>query len=585
MEEGTARIIKGTDLLTKEINQRELKEHMKKNKLIGFPTETVYGLGGNSLNEISLKSIFEMKERPTSDPIISHVFNLSQAFEQLYDINIFEKYILYILNKHFWPGPLSIIAKAKKQLPLLLTANTQFCAVRLPNNSIAKEIIKICEFPIAAPSANKFQHISPTTAQHVYEEFKNKDILIYDDGQCEVGIESTVIKLVKYKNKKIKEKENEHNVIETKKTKEKEVTTDKEYEKEKEEVTTDKEYEKEKEEEFQKLKLGESNDQKLEDTKKEQSLIKKLNQYNSLLLLFDNINEKKEKNNYVYKQLLKYKNLYQYSIIIYRRGKYTKNEIENVLKTDELLKDIKVDLSQKIKFETLQNCNNIIENKYTESRTYVNGINDNDRNLNNGTENGKEIGIENSEKKEKKNLFNNVNKNCSTNSEKEIFITKENDEKKKSNNFVSPGMMLTHYSPSVCTYMVTFFNKDNNRNFKRNEKKEFYIKCKDCILLDIGGSISNYKNHFLKYINIYHDPQLSQTDHIKYTTKNFFLCLRNAERYAIELKGSSILISTVHLNSSSEEWLSLYDRIFRASSGKHLLFLCENEDVTLLCNS
>lgn len=194
-----ALIIKGNEIFENEDLRKKLKEHIEGDKLIGIPTETVYGLGGNSLSQRSLQNIFRMKNRPVSDPIISHVYNIYQAYDQLYHINIYEKYIIYILSKYFWPGPLSIIAKAKKEAPLILTAYTQFCAVRIPDNKITREIIKICNTPIAAPSANKFQHISPTNSLHVYDEFKNEDLLIFDDGQCDVGIESTVLKITKYR--------------------------------------------------------------------------------------------------------------------------------------------------------------------------------------------------------------------------------------------------------------------------------------------------------------------------------------------------------------------------------------------------
>lgn len=110
-----ALIIKGNEIFENEDLRKKLKEHIEGDKLIGIPTETVYGLGGNSLSQRSLQNIFRMKNRPVSDPIISHVYNIYQAYDQLYHINIYEKYIIYILSKYFWPGPLSIIAKAKKR--------------------------------------------------------------------------------------------------------------------------------------------------------------------------------------------------------------------------------------------------------------------------------------------------------------------------------------------------------------------------------------------------------------------------------------------------------------------------------------
>lgn len=556
--EGTARIINGADLLTNEENRKELKEHVKQNKLIGLPTETVYGLGGNSMSSTSLKKIFEMKKRPTSDPLISHVFSLSQAFEQLYEINIFEKYILYILNRHFWPGPLSIIGKAKGELPLLLTANTQFCAVRLPNNKVAQEIIKICEFPIAAPSANKFQHISPTTALHVFDEFANEDLLIYDNGQCDIGIESTVVKIVKHFKKKEENGAEEINTVEE----------------EREEVVVDKEYEREKVEENNiLLQLLENSNKELIHMTQQNDLMGRLRRFDFLQSRFHHIDEERKKNSYIYNQIIKYKKLYDYSLVIYRRGKYTKKEIEDVLKKDGFLKDIKVELCQKIEFEMLKKRNEIPENSYTETMEYRNGVHNATNCLNNKEEerNNHTIPCEHKE------YF-----LCS---DKKKSTEKENTENSNCTSFVSPGMLLTHYSPAVCTYMVTMATNGRNDVFHLKEKKEFPLHCKNCILLDIGSSMSKYQSHFLKYINIAHDPQFSQISHIKYTTKHFFACLREAEKDAIELKGQSILISTIHLNLLVEEWLSLYDRIFRASSGKKLLFICNDDMVSLFRNS
>ncbi|CRG95969.1 threonylcarbamoyl-AMP synthase, putative [Plasmodium gallinaceum] len=548
-----AKIIEGLDLLNNDDIKKKLKQHIDKNHLIGFPTETVYGLGGNSLNEDSLKNIFKMKNRPVSDPIISHVCDISQAFEQLYHVNIFEKYIIYILNKKFWPGPLSIIAKAKKNVPLILTAHTKFCAVRLPNNLIAREIIKICETPIAAPSANKFQHISPTTSLHVFEEFKNENILIFDDGQCDVGIESTVIKITKFKKKKNvnsekihKNIDNEINDIQEKNILCNTISDDLNFKKNDEhdhnysedEITTDDEYDNEYKEELKVLcQLTNSNNS---DSNKEM--------YMKLKSIFENIESDKKIPDYILQQILKYKRLYNYKIIIYRRGKYTKNDIEEVLKSNKLLENIEVDLYKKIKFEDLD-----IFQKESKSQNNPNfKIIDKNNDI----------------------------KNENTNNQRHTNFLQKTEDTNLEKNEVSPGLLITHYSPFVSTYLIDIILKIENYNVNNNLSN---IQLNKCIFLDIGNSFIDYQNNFLKYINIYYD-NLPKEEQIKYVTKNFFLFLRKAETLAINNKAENILISVVNLKLCDEIYLSIFDRIFRSASGKILKAYINNDKFQIFNN-
>ncbi|KEG01427.1 hypothetical protein YYE_03523 [Plasmodium vinckei vinckei] len=516
-----ATIIEGEELIKNDEVKEMLKEHIKKNNLIGFPTETVYGLGGNSLSEISLKNIFKMKNRPVSDPIISHVYDIAQAFDQLYHINIYEKYIIYILNSNFSPGPLSIIAKAKECLPLILTAHTQFCAVRIPNNKIAREIIKICNIPIAAPSANKFQHISPTNSLHVYEEFKDENILIFDNGQCDIGIESTVIKIIKYKKQKEKNISNyNHN----------ENTNCDEYNSDNE-IIIDEEYEKECNTEINNLKciLNCNNDvsdfEVFEKLKEVFEMIKTGN------ILKESDENMKIMKNKITANILKYKNLYNYEIKIYRRGKYTKDDLKEVLNNTSLLNDIRVSIYKKIEFEKL----NILKNK--------------------------------------------ANNECghSINSNRMDIARNENDNIDLSNNIannessmkseVSPGTLLTHYSPVVSTYLIDIIkNKDEIISNSYNSKL-LNIDLNKCVFLDIGNSFFEYEKNFLKYLNISYD-NLEVNEQIKYVTKNFFLFLRKAENLAINNQAEYIFISIVNLKSLDELTLSIFDRIFRSASGK-----------------
>lgn len=158
--------------------------------IVAFPTETVYGLGANALDPIAVAKIFELKGRPKFDPLIVHIADLS-------DIKLLassDDSRIYQLAEIFWPGPLTIVVPKSTVVPDIVTAGLQTVGIRMPKNSIALELIKKSGCPIAAPSANKFGKISPTTAEHVKKYFPKID-LILDGGKTEVGIESTVIKL------------------------------------------------------------------------------------------------------------------------------------------------------------------------------------------------------------------------------------------------------------------------------------------------------------------------------------------------------------------------------------------------------
>ncbi|GAW82770.1 threonylcarbamoyl-AMP synthase [Plasmodium gonderi] len=528
-----AEIIKGTDLLNNDKIKRKLKEHIEKNCLIGIPTETVYGLGGNSLSDISLRHIFEMKNRPISDPIISHVYDITQAFDQLYNINIFEKYIIYILSKKFWPGPLSVIAKANKNLPLILTAHTSFCAVRIPKNPIALEIIKVCQVPIAAPSANKFQHISPTNSMHVFEEFKNENILIFDDGQCDIGIESTVLKLIKYKKKSIRKvnKKDRHLSCGSKANRSPNRNEEVEEVDGEEEITTDIEYEKECKREMEFFRKA-TNSSTSEPNIRIYEKLK--NQFGSIEQMLEKglpIGLGMEETGWedaeptILGKILKYKNLYDYRIRIYRRGKYTMSDIQDALSCFSLLKDIDVDLCEKIKFEHVAFQGN-------------GGLNEND------------------------------NPDESTKGSAEADVRAKTNEKECSQGEVSPGMLLTHYSPVVSTYLIDVLQYGESKNNTTNKNKGAKINLMNCILLDIGNSFDNYQNGFLKYINISYDGLCKNDEQINFVMKNFFLFLRHAEELAIKHEAENILISIVNLKSLDENSLSVFDRIFRAASGK-----------------
>ena len=168
------------------------KELLEKGKVIAFPTETVYGLGASIFDDNALKEIFELKGRPLDNPLIVHIHSLEQV--KLLARNIPEDF--YLLAKHFMPGPLTVILSKNKEISPTVTANRDTIAVRMPSHSLALELLKEVDVPLAAPSANLSGKPSPTCFDHVVEDFKDKLPLILDGGPCDVGIESTVISLV-----------------------------------------------------------------------------------------------------------------------------------------------------------------------------------------------------------------------------------------------------------------------------------------------------------------------------------------------------------------------------------------------------
>ena len=159
--------------------------------LVAFATETVYGLGANALDAAALAHVFDVKQRPKFDPIIAHVARWS-------DVAPLVRFIpeqASLLAQRFWPGPLTIVFEKSDLVPDLLTAGLPTVAVRIPSHPLALELIGKAQLPIAAPSANVFGSISPTTAAHVAEQLGDRIDYILDGGPCRVGVESTVIDL------------------------------------------------------------------------------------------------------------------------------------------------------------------------------------------------------------------------------------------------------------------------------------------------------------------------------------------------------------------------------------------------------
>ena len=165
------------------------KDFLNKGQLVAIPTETVYGLAGNALDEKSVLSIFEVKDRPSFDPLIVHTDSLEKIAKLVDHIPA----VAFALAKEFWPGPLTILLPKKPSIPDLVTSGLDTVAVRIPNHPLTLELLSQLDFPLAAPSANPFGYISPTSAQHVDQQLGQKIPYILDGGECGVGIESTII--------------------------------------------------------------------------------------------------------------------------------------------------------------------------------------------------------------------------------------------------------------------------------------------------------------------------------------------------------------------------------------------------------
>lgn len=166
----------------------EASKLLAEGQLVAFPTETVYGLGANALNAQAVLNIFAAKGRPADNPLIVHIWNREQLAGICEVPKIAEK-----LMDAFWPGPLTMLMPRKSTIPDAVTAGLSTVAVRMPSHPVAAALLKQCNLPIAAPSANRSGKPSPTTAAHVLEDMQGIIPLIIDGGSCDVGVESTVL--------------------------------------------------------------------------------------------------------------------------------------------------------------------------------------------------------------------------------------------------------------------------------------------------------------------------------------------------------------------------------------------------------
>jgi L-threonylcarbamoyladenylate synthase len=174
-------------MITTDIN--EAKKELESDEIIAIPTETVYGLAGNAYSENALKKIFALKKRPLYNPLIVHIKSadfLPQVAKEIPELAI-------TLAKAFWPGPLTLVLKKQPHIPDLVTSGKDTVAIRVPNHPLTLKLLEQLEFPLAAPSANPFGSISPTTASHVFNYFEDTLKVILDGGDCQSGIESTII--------------------------------------------------------------------------------------------------------------------------------------------------------------------------------------------------------------------------------------------------------------------------------------------------------------------------------------------------------------------------------------------------------
>ena len=179
---------------TKYLTDQKLQqaaEILKRGGLLGIPTETVYGLGANGLNETAVANIFKAKGRPQDNPLILHIPDAGWLDRYCTDIPD----SAYVLAAKFWPGPLTMILKRKAIVPDIVTANLDTVGMRCPDHTLCRKIIAAADVPVAAPSGNTSGRPSPTTAAHMLEDMNGKIDAIMEGGACNVGVESTIIDL------------------------------------------------------------------------------------------------------------------------------------------------------------------------------------------------------------------------------------------------------------------------------------------------------------------------------------------------------------------------------------------------------
>ncbi|MDE3229109.1 MAG: threonylcarbamoyl-AMP synthase [Chloroflexota bacterium] len=164
---------------------------LRAGQLVAFPTETVYGLGADATNAAAVAGIFAAKQRPLSDPLIVHIADLAEASRVVADF----PEVAHELARRFWPGPLTLILPRAASIPPIVAAGGATVGLRMPAHPVALALIQAAGVPVAAPSANRFMHTSPTTAEHVLADLDGRIAAVLDGGPCAVGVESAVLDL------------------------------------------------------------------------------------------------------------------------------------------------------------------------------------------------------------------------------------------------------------------------------------------------------------------------------------------------------------------------------------------------------
>jgi L-threonylcarbamoyladenylate synthase len=190
MSNGSKTILRARTYQGTARNLARLARVLRRGELVAVPTETVYGLAGDALNPAACRKIFKAKGRPTSDPLIVHIWDLAQLDALAERNDAVEK-----VARAFWPGPLTLVLPKKAVVPDLVTAGRSSVAVRMPKHRLFLSLLRRCGCPLAAPSANPFGYISPTSAAHVRESLGGKIDYILDGGEAQVGLESTILDL------------------------------------------------------------------------------------------------------------------------------------------------------------------------------------------------------------------------------------------------------------------------------------------------------------------------------------------------------------------------------------------------------
>ncbi len=177
--------------MTVEVDLQRAAETLKQGGLVAIPTETVYGLAANALDAQAVARIFAAKDRPFFDPLIVHLPEIDWWPRVVSDFPP----LALKLAEQFWPGPLTLILPRSPAIPDLVTSGLSTVGVRVPDHPLTRSLLKLADLPVAAPSANPFGRLSPTTAEHVWQQLGNRVDVILDGGPCRVGVESTILQI------------------------------------------------------------------------------------------------------------------------------------------------------------------------------------------------------------------------------------------------------------------------------------------------------------------------------------------------------------------------------------------------------